>query len=206
MLSFAGNLARFGRSLILVSMLALGACATYQQVDAVPLKISKGPLEVTPPAVLWNKVPSISVPQVNGEVWTASGVTLDTVMFISNLEDGQRIYKAQRNSNTEFPAFKSDMLPNELVELITSSISIQTGAATIETLSLAPRAFAGAPGFDLIYQRTGQDEITRRGRAAGAVINEKFHLIVFEAARLYYFDQYAAQAEQLINSATHDGS
>lgn len=202
MTNLYSSLAHAARMVLLLAVLGLGACATYSQIEAEPTRIAKGPLEVTPPAVLWNKVPSLSMPNVNGEVWTAAGVPLDTVMFVSGLEDGQSLYKADRNANTQYPVFKSDMLPNELVELITSSISIHSGATTLDTLSLAPRQFAGAPGFDLTYERTGQDEVTRRGRAAGAVIEDTLHLIVYEAARLYYFDQYAAQAEQLIDSAT----
>jgi hypothetical protein len=204
-MNFSSFLPRAARVFVFLALLGVGACATYSQIEAAPTRVAKGPIEVTPPAVLWNKVPAMSVPTVNGEVWTASGVPLDTIMFVTDLEDGQSIYKAQRNANTQYPTFKSDMLPNELVELITSSISIQSGATTIDTLSLAPRQFAGAPGFDLIYERTGQDEVTRRGRAAGAIINEKLHLVVYEAARLYYFDQYAAQAEQLIDSASFMG-
>lgn len=187
------------------ALLVFAGCGTFQAVGMEQTVVAKGPLKVTPPAVIWNKVPSINTPYVNGEVWTASGLPLDTVIFVSNLNDGIAIYKPARNSNTEYPVFKADMLPNELAELVISSISIQTGAATVDIDQLLPRLFAGADGFDMTYQRTGQDEVKRRGRVAGAVVDGKLHLIMYEAARLYYFDQYAQQAERLIESATLTG-
>lgn len=188
-------------TLSIFATFAFASCATYSAIEPGPIKVAKGSLEVSPTEALWNKVPSMLVPTVNGEVWTAAGLPLDTITFISDLESGQTIFNPPRNSNTEFPPFKDDMLPNELAELVISSLSIQGAGAGVDMTELLPRQFAGQPGFDMRYTRTSQDEVIRRGRVAGGVIDGKLHLIMYEAARLHYFDQYVDEAEALIQSA-----
>jgi hypothetical protein len=78
---------------------------------------------------------------------------------------------------------------------------VRGGAVDFETLSLQPRPFLGTTGFQLDYQHLDQDELWRRGRAVGAVINGKLYLILLDAARSHYYGETLPDFEAVVASA-----
>ena len=85
--------------------------------------------------------------------------------------------------------------------MIESLYRVRGGSVDFRTLSLAPRPFLGANGFQLDYEHLDDDELWRRGRAVGAVINGKLYLILLDAAKAHYFDADLADFEALVASA-----
>src|SRR5947209_13204561 len=71
----------------------------------------------------------------------------------------------------------------------------------LKTLSLQPRPFLGANGFQWDYEHLDSDELWRRGRAVGAVIDGKLYLILFDAARSHYYNALLPDFEAIVASA-----
>jgi hypothetical protein len=59
----------------------------------------------------------------------------------------------------------------------------------------------GYPGFQFDYDHLDGDEVWRRGRAVGAVIDGRLYLILLDAARSHYFNASLADFEAVANSA-----
>ena len=85
--------------------------------------------------------------------------------------------------------------------MIESLYRVRGGSVDFRTLSLQPRPFLGASGFQLDYEHLDDDELWRRGRAVGAVINGKLYLILIDAARSHYWDAALPDYEALVSSA-----
>jgi hypothetical protein len=64
-----------------------------------------------------------------------------------------------------------------------------------------PRTFAGHPGFQFDYDHLGGDELDRRGRAVGAIVNGRLYMALFDAAKLHYFGAGIGEFERLVESA-----
>jgi hypothetical protein len=71
--------------------------------------------------------------------------------------------------------------------------------------SLKPRTFLGQPGFQFDYDYLGGDEVRRRGRGVGAIIQGRFYLAVFDAARMHYWDAGVGEFERIVESARLKG-
>ena len=93
----------------------------------------------------------------------------------------------------------------EIAAMIESLYRVRAGTVDFRTVSLQPRPFLGANGFQLDYEHLDTDELQRRGRAVGAVVDGRLYLIIFDAARSHYFDAAAPDFEALVNSARRAG-
>ena len=71
----------------------------------------------------------------------------------------------------------------------------------LKTLSLQPRPFLGANGFQWDYEHLDTDELWRKGRAVGAVIGGRLYLVMLDAARSHYFPDELPDFEAIANSA-----
>jgi hypothetical protein len=105
-------------------------------------------------------------------------------------------------ASISFPAYQQGMLPNEIMELVESSLTTLMGAGTlVEASNLRPQALDGKRGamFDLRIQAT--DEPVRTGRALAFVEDLELHLFVFIAPELHYFDKHWEAARAVMLSA-----
>jgi hypothetical protein len=93
------------------------------------------------------------------------------------------------------------MTPPEVAAMIESLYRVRGGAVDFRTLSLAPRPFLGIGGFQLDYEHLDDDELWRRGRAVGAVINGELYLILLDAAKSHYYDAALPDFEAVVTSA-----
>jgi hypothetical protein len=78
---------------------------------------------------------------------------------------------------------------------------VKGGAVNFRTLSLQPRPFLGANGFQLDYDHLDDDELWRRGRVVGAVINGELYMILVDAAKSHYYEAVLPDFEALVASA-----
>lgn len=184
------------RSLLFAAMLALAACTQYQQVKQGTNAV--GSLSVTTRAPIWNTVPAAHAPG-RLPTWTVDGVTLNSLSFISDIQDGKPLITEQ--AKTPYPVFRADMLPNEVAELIQTSCARLFGATVTRTGELKPLTIAGQPGFELDFEFVADDEVIRRAYVGGTVKDGKLQAVVYQAARMHYFDKDLAAARDLIVSA-----
>jgi hypothetical protein len=91
----------------------------------------------------------------------------------------------------------------EVAELFESTLAraVKTGSI-VRTSGLRPATFAGRPGFRFEYSFVNQqDDVDRRGIAAGAIHGGRLYLIFFHGARIHYFPSVVEEAETVIGSA-----
>ena len=172
----------------------------YSLVRPAPRAVARGSMLVTP-TVRWNRAPRGFHDISREENWTLNGPLLDGLSFIGGLEHDKRIVQQRRKADRKVPNFRADMSPPEIAAMIESFYRIRAGASTFNMTDLAPRPFLGQPGFQFDYEYLGGDEVERRGRAVGAIINNRFYLALFDATRMHYFDAGLPEYERIVQSA-----
>ena len=97
------------------------------------------------------------------EDWTLNGPLLDGISFVSGLKSGRELIRQQRTADQQVPRFRGDMTPPEIAAMLESLYRVKGGAVDFRTLSLQPRPFLGANGFQFDYEHLDNDELWRRG-------------------------------------------
>lgn len=195
------------RRTVLLLPLALSACAHYTLVDpgpnGVPIKTG---LEVYP-HMRWSKV--AMTPNIDGlfndnsgrtEIWTVDGEHLDSLMFFAAVPDGQPLLMLAGNSGTP-PPFRSQMTPNEIMDLFTSTFSTATNSAVMQSRDLRPAKFGNADGFRFEVDFTLKDDVDRELSAVGTVKDGRLYLVAFQGTKLYHYGKYLPDFEQIVATA-----
>jgi hypothetical protein len=175
----------------------------YSLVRVRSVQVGDGSVAVTAPRP-WNRTrKSIfsfeDVRQV--EDWTLNGPLLDNISFITGLRNNRQIIYERRTEDRQVPRFRSDMSAPEITALLESFYRVRAGSVDFRTLSLQPRLFLGANGFQFDFEHLDSDELWRKGRAVGAVIDGKLYLILLDAARSHYFASTVGDFEAIVASA-----
>jgi hypothetical protein len=126
---------------------------------------------------------------------------LDGITFITGLKSGHYMIRQRRTADQQVPKFRAEMTPPEIAAMLESLYRVRGGAVDFRTLSLQPRQFLGANGFQLDYEHLDDDELWRKGRAVGAVINDQLYLILYDAARSHYYEAALPDFEAIVTSA-----
>lgn len=196
---------------LVAATLPLAACSSvggtpdlgiYQLVRAKPTKVGNGGLEVTPPRP-WNRQRRFfffdSVRWV--EDWTLNGPYLDGITFVSGLPAGEYLVRQRKSDDRQVPKFRSNMTAPELAALLESAYRVRGGAVEFKTLSLEPRQVMGYPGFQFDFEHLDGDELWRKGRAVGAVIDGRLYLLLYDATRSHYYASALPDFEAIASSA-----
>jgi len=204
---------RIGKSILLVAAAqSLAACAGggggggfgyggYTLVRVKEVRVGDDSLAVTPPRE-WNRISASLFVDINAvEDWTQNGPYLDGISFVTGLKDGKTLVRQRSRDDRQVPKFRSNMTPPEIAAMVESLFRVRGGAVDFTTIALAPRSFLGANGFQYDYQHLDSDEVWRRGRAVGAVIDGRLYLILLDAARSHYFNASLPDFEAIVNSA-----
>ena len=174
----------------------------YSLVRVRSVQVGDGSLAVTPPRP-WNRTRTLflfdDVRWV--EDWTLNGPLLDGVSFVSGLPNGKYLIYQRRTEDRQVPKFTSDMTAPEITAMLESLYRVRGGSVDFRTTSLQPRRFLGANGFQFDFEHLDSDELWRRGRAVGAVIDGRLYLILFDAARSHYYGNAIGDFEALAASA-----
>ena len=170
--------------------IALTSCATgYRLVQ--PGVNTLGSLRVSAEPG-WNVAPSATTPGARSasRTWTRDGLLLDRLMIIPSVENGESLFRAT-NKSVALPAFRSDMLPNEIEELVESSIvkEFGEGNAAVNTSNLRPQSFGRHGGFLFDIEATVTESPTYRGVVGGFVDEDKLYLSIFLAATPHYYEK-----------------
>jgi hypothetical protein len=175
----------------------------YSLVRVRSVQVGDGSMAVTAPRP-WNRTRrSIfsfeDVRQV--EDWTLNGPLLDNISFITGLRNNRQIIYQRRTEDRQVPRFRSDMSAPEITAMLETFFRTRAGSIEFRTLSLKPRLFLGTNGFQFDFEHLDSDELWRRGRAVGAVIDGRLYLILFDAARSHYYAAAIGDFEAIAASA-----
>jgi hypothetical protein len=174
----------------------------YSLVRVRDIRVGDGSMVVTPPRP-WNRTRKFflfdDVRHV--EDWTLNGPLLDGISFVSGLPNNRYLIRQRRTEDRQVPKFRSDMSAPEIVSMLETLFRARGGAIEFRTTSLAPKAFLGTNGFQLDYEHLDSDELWRRGRAVGAVVNGRLYLVLYDAARTHYFSAAAGDFDAIVASA-----
>jgi hypothetical protein len=187
------------RGLGAVLAVALGvvlAGCGFRLIRAEPRSI--GGVYSVHPQIEWS-----GIKQGDVELWTVHGPGLEALRFVVGLEGGESMLEPGLFSDEKFPEFQPDMSPTEIVEFCADTLT-RMGAKRLRTSGLRPEAFGSHPGFRFELEFNTAQGLEMSGLAAGAVVEERLHLILFTAPSAYYFGSRAADVERLIGSVSFD--
>jgi len=190
-------------SIILLFVIFTGGCVTGF-VAVVPGTIAVKDLNLKPSAT-WNVAPPTILPYTRkgAQVWTQDGLLLDRISIIPAVPDGESIFKS-RDKSIALPVFKSDMLPNELEELVESSFVkfFGEGNAVVNTSGLRPHRFGEHRGVIFDFEASLTDSPDYRGMVGAFIANELLYVISYSAAEPYYFGKHVDEAKLIIETAS----
>ena len=174
----------------------------YSLVRVRSVRVGDGSLAVTAPRP-WNRTRKLflfdDVRWV--EDWTLNGPLLDGISFVSGLPSGKYLIRQRRTEDRQVPKFRRDMTAPEITAMLESLYRVRGGSIDFRTLSLQPRPFLGVNGFQFDFEHLDSDELWRKGRAVGAVIDGELYLILFDAARSHYYGNAIGDFEAIVASA-----
>ena len=135
------------------------------------------------------------------EDWTLNGPYLDGITFVTALPSGQYLIRQRKSDERQVPKFRSDMTAPEVAAMLETAFRVRGGAVDFRTLGLQPRQFLGYPGFQFDFEHLDNDELWRKGRAVGAVVEGRLYLILFDATRSHYYGNALPDFEVMANNA-----
>jgi hypothetical protein len=173
----------------------------YAYVPVKRINVGSSRLSVEAPRP-WNRLRGQLFRDIREvEDWTLNGPILDGISFVTGLSSGRYLVYQLRTEDQQVPKFRADMTPPEIAAMLESLYRVRGGAVEFRTLGLQPRQFLGYPGFQLDYEHLDTDELWRKGRVVGAVIDNRLYLILFDAARTHYYANGLPDFEAIVASA-----
>jgi hypothetical protein len=194
----------FHRSCCLAALtLLLAGCETisYSMVPVGARQAGRLEFDV---AGAWNSVPAYLTPAAreDTQTWTRNGVLLDRFYVIPAVKEGQPIFKQQEESEA-LPNFQAGMLPNELMELMESSVVklFGEGNSVVSTSNLRPYRFGESPGILFDFEATIVDGPKYKGVVGMVENGDELYVLMYLGADPYYFDKTLPDATKQIQSA-----
>ncbi len=202
---------KFARFMVPLALMPLSACSSlgpgesgisdYALVRVRRVSVGNGSMTVIPPQP-WNRHRGQLFDHIREvEDWTLNGPILDSVSFVTGLKSGNTLVRQRRKADQQVPNFRSDMTPPEIAALVESLYRVRGGAVDFKTIALKPRSFLGQNGFELDYEHLDDDELWRKGRVVGAVVNGRLYMILIDAARAHYYGATLPDFEAIVASA-----
>jgi hypothetical protein len=187
--------------LLMLAACMLHGCVSYSLVEAGTVQV--GALQVQPESA-WSRASSAALPfaRSGSTVWTQDGLTLNRLMIIPAVPDGEAIFK-DRQGYAALPKFRATMLPNELEELTASSLGkmLGEGNAVVQTANLRPHRYGEDRGILLDLQVAVTDGPDYKGLAGALVADDELYVILYLAAVPYYYEKDLGEAETIIKGA-----
>lgn len=173
----------------------------YSPVNVHRISVGNGKMSVVPPrpwnahrASIFKDIPAV-------EDWTLNGPLLDGITYITGLKSGHYMVRQRKTADQQVPKFRADMTPPEIAAMLESLYRVRGGTVDFRTLSIQPRPFLGANGFQFDFEHLDDDELWRKGRTVGATIDGELYLILFDAARSHYYEAAVPDFEAIVASA-----
>ena len=179
--------------------ITLSACAPYTLMAPGPNTAGDMKFETSIP---WTRFSSYR-PGPHTEMWTVDGQALDNILIFKGVPDGETLFRSAAKQNP-MPEFKSDMLPQEVMELVQSSLTKFYGEGNILlTLDgLKPAKFLNHGGFRFNMAFSNQRGLNYLGKGVAAIKDGQLYMMLYTGTQIYYFAQYDEEFERIINSAS----
>jgi len=145
---------------------------------------------------------SLPAQRKSAQSWTQDGLLLDRLTIIPAVPDGEPLLKSQ-TKDAALPVFRKDMLPNEIEELVESTIVKQFGEgnAAVSTSNLRPYRYGENRGILFDVSATVTESPAYKGMVGAFVAQEHLYIMWYFAAEPYYYDKHLSTAEDIIRSA-----
>jgi hypothetical protein len=199
------------KSALIAAVVALSACSglgggeygisAYSPVRVHRVRVGSGALSVVPPRPYNRRRETFFEDIHETEDWTLNGPYLDGISFVTGLKNNKAVIYQRRSTAQQVPKFRSNMTPPEIAAMLESLFRVKGGTIDFRTLSLQPRSFLGTNGFQFDYEHLDGDELWRKGRAVGAIVDGRLYLILFDAARSHYYAAGLPDFEAIVASA-----
>jgi len=190
-------------SVTLMTTLVLAGCVSMQYSLVAPGVVAVDELTVQAGSG-WNQVPAVFTPNARktSATWTRDGLLLDRMTIIPAVPDGEPLLVI-RDQSAALPVFRADMLPNEIEELVESTIVKLFGEsqAVVNTSNLRPYRFGENPGVMFDLEATLTDSPKFNGIVGAFIDNDRLFLMYYLGAVPYYYDKHRTEAEAIIKSA-----
>lgn len=187
----------------LALLLVMSGCTAMNYSLVAPGVVAVDDLTVQA-GTSWNKAPAGATPSArkNSATWTQDGLLLDRMTIIPGVPDGEPLL-ITRDKAAALPVFRADMLPNELEELLESTIVklFGEGQAVVSTANLRPYRFGDHAGVMFDIDATVTDSPKYRGIVGAFIADDKLYLMYFLGAVPHYYEKNVAEAEAIIKSA-----
>ncbi|MEJ2139713.1 MAG: hypothetical protein P8Y61_09745 [Gammaproteobacteria bacterium] len=189
------------KSFVLTAAMLLSGCVAYSAV--APGTIDYSGLKVTS-AQAWNVAPGVAGGALRKDSlqWTQDGLLLDRIVFIPAVADGETLFRVSSGADA-LPSFQADMLPNEIEEIVESSIVklFAQGEVSVDTQNLRPHKFGETQGVLFDMQMAVSDGPDYSGITGAFVNGGKLYVIIYLGAQPYYFDKHKDEALAIIRGA-----
>ncbi len=187
----------------LVLLVLISGCASQSYSLVGPGAQDYGGLRIST-AQAWNLAPqqATRASRANARVWTQDGLLLDRILIIPAVPAGEPIFKPT-SKDQALPIFRAGMMPHEIEELVESSIVKLFGESevVVETSGLRPERFGSTPGFLFDLEMAVSDGPDYGGITGAMVSGDKLYLVIYLAAKPYYFQKHREEALSVIRSA-----
>ncbi len=195
------------RLVLTFAWLLLQGCMSNQFSIIQPGHHAFGSFTVQAADAGWNRAPQQLTPHLYGgsQLWTRDGPLLDSLTLLPGIPDGGYLFVSPSKSNI-YPVYRAGMLPNEIAELLESSLVRLNGPeVVVSSCGLRPHRVAGMQGLLVDLQLSGNDEPSRRGRAMAFVQDGELYALIYLAAWPHYAEKHLEASIAVMNSVESGG-
>lgn len=185
---------------VLAATLPLAPAAAHKlREKGVAVTVAGSAVSVTPTRE-WNKLDGKLGKHT--ETWTLDGRQLNDVTFFGGVPNGQPLFRERSKKREPLPKFTDETLLVEIPELLEGTYRANGQLASFDLVKTEPAPFLGRDGIFFEFEFTDGDQLTRRGQAFAAIIDQKLYMVKYEAPRLAYFEKSLADFQSLAESAS----
>ena len=135
------------------------------------------------------------------EDWTLNGRYSTGSASSPGSRAGSTLVRQRRRDDRQVPKFRADMTASEIAAMLESLFRVRGGTVEFPDAGADPAHIPWPAGFQYDFEHLDGDEVWRRGRAVGAVIDGRLYLILYDAARSHYYDAALGDFEAIVASA-----
>ena len=191
--------ASFVTAIMLVLVFPLAPAAAHKlREKGVAVTVAGSEVLVTPTRE-WNKLDGKLGKHT--ETWTLDGRQLNDVTFFAGVPSGEPLFRERSKKREPLPKFTAETLLVEIPELLEGTYRANGQIASFTLVKTEPAKFLGRDGIFFEFEFADADQLTRRGQAFAAVIDQKLYMVKYEAPRLAFYDKYLADFQLLASSA-----
>lgn len=183
-----------------MTLTAAPAAAWKLIKPATPVAVAKKSMTVTP-GIEWNQS-EIFKPSQYGEMWTLDGMQLNDITFFGAVPHGKPMVREVDKKKAPLPKFDKTMLLVDIPAMYETTVRAYLGTSLFSIDKSYPAKMGGHDAIHFEFSRSTSDNLARKGEGRATIVDGKLYMIVWDAAKLHYFDKDIAEARRIMDSAT----